>query len=484
MKKRRFSLLLDGWAVLLGGSIPLAFSPFGYDWLAPVALSFFLLTIRRSSLGSALWRGFLLGLALFGVGVSWVFISIHEYGNTNLFLASLITLIFIVTLSLFPLCFSGIAQYISSKNRWAIAVILPLVWIFLEWLRATVFTGFPWLLLGYSQTHSPLRGFAPLIGAYGVSGLVVFCACLIAFLWQDMIHLFHQRFFSFLYSLAILAFLWVSGNLLTQIHWTSPIGDPIRVALIQGNIPQQIKWSPKQIQPTLKQYRQLTERAWNNDLIVWPEAAIPLTVSQSLDYLLALDQSAKRHHAAVLLGIPFEAYPNLFYNGALMLGQSQGHYFKRHLVPFGEYVPFERYLRGLIGFFDIPMSDFSPGQVHQSLLKFGKYQLATYICYEMAYTHLVLHDLPQANLLITLTNDAWFGQSMAAAQHLQIGQFRSLETGRYMLFVANTGITAIINAEGRVIKKLPRLKTGILFGNVYAMQGSTPYIRLAKIVGF
>lgn len=448
-------------SLIAGSLLPLAFAPWHYFWLAPIATAILLYIWLKSTPWRAALNGWLFGIGMFGVGTSWVYISIHRFGGASILLSSMLTALFIITLALFiAICGYCMTRFAPKK----FILSFPVFWILFEWLRSHLFTGFPWLLLGYSQTNSLLRGYAPIIGVYGISLLVALSAALIAAIFKRRKKIF---------PIIILILIWAVGELLVPINWTKPTGKPITVSIVQGNIPQQLKWSPDQIAPTIQHYKSLTQPYWNNDIIIWPEAAIPLPLPYAQTFVNQISAAAKKHHASLILGIPIQINSQ-YYNAAISLGAGSGKYYKQRLVPFGEYVPFESILRGLFTFFDLPMSEFVKGPTKQDLLHAGNVLIAPYICYEVAYAHLVHRDLPKAQLLITISNDAWFGKSIAAAQHLQIGQMRCLETGRYMLFGTNNGITAIINPQGKIVKRLPRFKSLVLTGKVYAMQGETP----------
>jgi len=489
IKTKLYALL----SLIAGGILPLAFAPWHYFWLAPLVTAVLLTIWIKSTPWRAALNGWLFGLGVFGVGASWVYVSIHRFGGASILLASFLTALFIITLALF-LAIQGYCFARFTPRKFVLG--FPVFWVLFEWLRSHFFTGFPWLLLGYSQTNSPLRGYAPIIGVYGISFLVALSAALIVAILKRVTSqkpvachsptqsvdrriqavllvlprliekLLKRRFI----YLIILILIWIIGGVLAQINWTKPISKPIKVSIVQGNIPQQIKWSPEQIKPTMQHYKNLTD--WQNDIIVWPEAAIILPLPYAQHFVNQMSRVAKKHHASLILGIPVQINSQ-YYNAAIAVGAGSGVYYKQRLVPFGEYVPFENILRGLFTFFDLPMSEFVAGAKNQKLLRAGNVLIAPYICYEVAYDNLVRQDLPRAQLLITLSNDAWFGKSIAAAQHLQIGQMRCLETGRYMLFSTNNGISAIINPHGKIIARLPRFKTDVLNGKVYAIRGTT-----------
>jgi apolipoprotein N-acyltransferase len=459
-------------SLIAGSLLPLAFAPFEFYPLAIICPAVLLWLWLHGTTKQAFWRGYLFGLGFFGVGVSWVYISIHQFGGANIALAFFITALMIGFLALFPATQGYLLTRFFSRNN--IFLAFPALWVLLEWLRSWIFTGFPWLLLGASQTPSPLRGFAPLIGEYGLAFLVTLSSALLVLI------IINKKFLYRLFIIFLLLLIWLSGFFLTKIHWTQPQGKPIKVALVQGDIPQQLKWTPEYVQLTLQRYYQFTQQHWDSDLIIWPETAVPLLQTQAQDFLSRIDREAKQHHATLITGIPIQQNFN-YYNAMMVLGKGQGVYLKRHLVPFGEYVPLLDWLGGVLGFLNIPMSDLSAGPLQQPLLQADSFTIAPFVCYEIVYEQLALQDLPKANLLITVSNDAWFGHSFAAAQHLQIGQLRALETGRYHLFVTNSGITAIIDPQGKIQAALPSFQSAVLTGVIQPMIGVTPIAEMGII---
>ena len=275
----------------------------------------------------------------------------------------------------------------------------------------------------------------------------------------------------------------IVGVELKQVSWTTPVGAPKSVALVQGNIPQDLRWLEEHRAQILETYWRLSQELWGNDLIIWPESAVPLPLPYAKNLLADLDITGKYTGSALILGIPELATKDGhtgFYNSLLAVGeQASGHYAKRHLVPFGEYVPLESWLRGIIAFFDLPMSAFLAGGNDQPLLRAHGLKLQPVICYEVAYPHLVLTGIAAANVIITVSNDTWFGHSFGPSQHLQMAQFRALETGRPLLRGTNNGITAIIDAKGRVVKAAPSFEQAVLVGSIQGYQGLTPYVWLA-----
>lgn len=467
-----------GWrgdlgALIAGALLPLAFAPFHWFPLAVIALALLYAVWLKAAPRQAAWRGWLFGIGQFGVGVSWVYVAIHDFGYASVLLASCLTALFVALLALFPALLGYYAaRSPAGTEQKKLLLLFPACWTLFEWLRSWIFTGFPWLNAGYSQIDAPLAGLAPLLGVYAVSWAVAFSAGLLLLILraanrQKMI------------ALAVLSTLWLGAALLGQIAWTQAQGSPLRAALVQGNIPQEVKWQPEQVQRTLDLYLDLTRRHWNSDLVIWPEAALPVLYHQLADnYLAQLQREARANNTDMVIGISvLERESGRYYNGMLSLGSSSGFYYKRHLVPFGDYVPLEGWLRGLIGFFDLPMSGYSPGPEDQPLLEAAGYKLGVSICYEDVFGEEVIQGLPQAAVLVNGTNNAWYGDSFAPHQALQMSRMRALETGRYMLRATTNGISAVIDARGAIVARSPQFKADVVSAAFQPMTGATPYVR-------
>ena len=482
-------------ALASGGLLPLAFAPFGWYLFALLCPALFFHLILDQSRRVAVWRAYLFGLGMFGTGTSWIIVSIHEFGHTPLALAAFMTLLFVAIMALYPALLAYLwSRWSRHLRRGAWLAGLPVLWVSLECLRGWLFTGFPWLNLGYSQIDSPLAGYAPWIGVYGVSYFTALSAALLLALWRWRGGLRHGRDVRWPALSGVLAGLLaicLGGILAARPEWSRANGDSLQVALLQGNISQHEKWLPAYRRQTLEYYRALSRQHWDKDLIVWPEAAVPAfyhVVEES--YLAPLAVEAKRSRTALVLGIPYkegEGVGARYYNSVLALGRGAGLYHKRHLVPFGEYVPLQSILRPIGGMFNLPMSDFASAEAGgASLLDLGGYKAAPSICYEAAFGEELRAGLEQAGLLINLSNDAWFGDSLAPAQHLQMARMRALEAARPMLRATNTGITAIIDHHGNVRASLPQFVRRALSGDVQPRQGLTPYARLGNwpVLGF
>lgn len=464
-------------ALVLGILLTFAFAPYEVFPLAVIATAGLLALWLNVSKQRALWLGFLFGLGFFGAGVYWVFNSIHDIGGVPTFLAILITAGMVSILALYP----GLVGYFTNRyfptlTASKLLFAFPALWVLSEWVRSWLLTGFPWLFLGYSQTNSPLKGYAPIFSVYGVSLAVVVTSALMV---NVFIQFKKKEYKALYFSLLAFVAIWVTGTLLSLIPWTRPDGKPLSVSLVQGNIPQSIKWSSQHLQLSFDTYEQLTEPLWGKDkLIIWPESAIPLPLREAQSFIDAMNEKAKASGAHLILGIPIQAAgKGAYYNAVISLGNKQQVYLKRRLVPFGEYTPLSNLFSNLLKFMDVPMSDLIPGKPDQPPITLGDNKILTAICYEIGYPELVHFRDKSISLVLTVTNDAWFGESNAEAQHLQMAQMRALELARPVVFVSNDGITAIINPEGKIESALPQRQTGVLNGTVQPRYGITPWMR-------
>ena len=458
------------------------FAPFGIFVIPVLALAaLFALWGRADSRSAAAWMGFSFGLGLFVAGIGWIYVALHDYGGMPLLLALPVTLLFAAFIALFP-ALTGYAQARFPMPNWMRTVlVMPAAWVLIEWLRGTIFTGFPWLAFGYAHSDSPLAGYAPLFGVYGVSLVAAVSAGLLA--WMYDVGAGHARDKKYrghgpLLQLMLIGIIWIGGAALRTVAWTQPHGEPISVALVQGNIAQDIKFNEDALVGTLETYRRLTLQNPAR-LTILPETALPLLRHEVPQMLVEqLRDHARKNGGDILIG-SFERSNGSYYNGVFTLGTAdEQHYRKQHLVPFGEFIP----LRPLLGWFingvlDIPMGDLARGDAPQAPLDVAGQRVAANICYEDVFGEEIIRALPEATLLVNFTNDAWYGHSHAAAQHNQISQLRALETGRMMLRATNTGVTSIIGADGRVLQQLPQHQQGVLKGMAQGYQGITPYVR-------
>ncbi|TAN72080.1 MAG: apolipoprotein N-acyltransferase, partial [Gallionella sp.] len=419
----------------------------------------------------------------FNAGIGWIYVALHDYGDMPMLLALPATFLFAAFLALFP-ALAGYAQArFQAANGLRAALVIPAIWVLIEWLRGTIFTGFPWLTLGYAHSDSPLAGYAPLFGVYGVS--------LAAAVGAGLLGTFALQYIGAngnagavrwsrpgMVALAALLVLWVSGAALRAIAWTQPRGASFSVSLVQGNIAQDIKFREESLAGTLETYLRLTLQNPAR-LTVLPESALPLLRQEMPQSLVEeLREHARKNDGDILIGA-FERDNGSYYNSVFSLSEDgEQHYRKQHLVPFGEFIPLRPLLGPLInGALNIPMGDLARGDARQAPLDVAGQRVAANICYEDVFGEEIIRALPQATLLVNFTNDAWYGHSHAAAQHNQISQLRALETGRMMLRATNTGVTSIIGADGKIVQQLPQHQEGVLRGRAQGYDGITPYVR-------
>lgn len=452
-------------AFAAGSLVVLAFSPFSQGWIALLSLSALFALWRNTSPAQAFVIGLAWGLGCMGFGVFWLHHSIAQFGGVNLPLAVLFTLLFAGMLALFPALAGWLARRFFPDETTLLLFAYPGVWVLLEWVRSWLFTGFPWLTIGYSQIDTPLAGYAPLLGVYGVSLLLALGAGALN-LWRSP-------------WLALLPAIWLGGWALQQVHWTAPDGDAFKATLAQASIPQEKKWLPSQLGPTLEYYLEASDAHPDSHLIVWPETAVPAFADKVEEsFLHPLDERFRKQGRDLLLGIPVRESEQRIYNAMIGLGASgRGEYFKRHLVPFGEFMPFASLLQPLVELFAIPMSSFSAGDSGKPpLLKLAGMDAGISICYEDVFGEEIAQALPQAAFLVNASNDAWFGDSLAPHQHLEMARMRALETGRYMLRATNTGVSAIIDERGGMVAMLPQWKRGTISADIQPMKGETPFL--------
>ena len=475
-------------ALLLGAASVLAFAPFGWFpliWLALGGLFGLLGACVTPREGARV--GGLFGFGLFIAGVSWVYVSLSVFGGMPVMVAGLATFLFCGLLAIFPAMVGALFVRFAPATWLARALLFSALWALAEWLRGWVLTGFPWLAIGYSQSPpSPLAGFAPVLGVYGVS---LICALVAALAYEvfrrwlsvESCSVQGWRWLRWCPALPLLTIglIFALGGLLRDVRWTEPQGEPLSVALLQGNIPQDLKWRPEKFSDSLRTYYRLALEH-PAQLTVLPETALPAFFDQvPREYLDELQKLAVRKQGDLLFGIALGDTVNGskdYANGAVSIGSSpQQQYSKSHLVPFGEFVP--PGFAWFLAMANIPMSDFTPGAKVQATLAIAGQKVAVNICYEDVFGAEIIRALPEATLLVNLSNVAWFGDSLAPAQHLQIARMRALESGRMMLRATNTGMTAIVGVDGDVQAVLPPFTRDALVGEVRGYHGTTPFVR-------
>lgn len=463
------------FALCSGALMPLALAPLGIWPLAAIAPAILAWLCWQQKSRVIALSHFFFGLGMFGVGISWVFVSIHNFGQAPLPLAVFLTAIFVSFLAAVFSLNGKVLSWKMLQSSHSLALYLVCfccVWVMGEWLRSWLLTGFPWLYLGYSQWSTPLAGWAPILGVFGLSWAILISGCAVVYILKA------PNAASRTAAAIIIAGLWFGGHQLQQINWTTATDAPIKVALVQANIPQEKKWQPSFLMPTLERYRDLSTQGWQADWLIWPEAAVPMLYHQAGTYLEQTHQQALATNTALITGILYDdPYERKIYNSANGLGLATGLYHKTRLVPFGEYVPLEDWLRGLIEFFNLPMSVISAGKDQQTGLQAGTHRIAMAICYEIVYPDLVTQMAKDRAVILTISNDAWFGASWGPLQHLEMAQMRALETGRYVIRATNNGVSAIISSDGQLQKRSTQFVQEVLQGQVTPMHGSTPFMR-------
>ncbi len=479
------SLLL----LVAGLANTLAFAPYQLTAIPLLTLAILSFVLWQcQSPAKAAWFGFVYGVGWFGLGVSWVHVSIATFGGMPLIASLSIMALLVAYLSLFPALAAWLSCHprlhstsSSAKHPLWWPVLLASCWVLAENLRSWLFSGFPWLSLGYSQTEGYLASYAPLIGETGITFIMVFAAASLMLLW-------FKRWQMALVAAVIL----MCSPLLHPFKGWQLQDQTVSVALVQGNIKQELRWIPEQELPTMKKYMQLTKPHLQQQIIVWPEAAIPQVEPLAQAYLFNLDMQAAENHSAVITGILDFKRNDDAYNGIIVLGKSTtavtagdyiyettNRYQKHQLLPIGEFVPFERLLRDVAPFFDLPNSSFARGDWRQPNLQANGYQLLAALCFEIAFPRQIQANFTDdTDFLLTVSNDAWFGASIGPLQHMQIAQMRALEFGRPLLRATNNGVTGIAKPDGTLQAVLPQFEDGVLSADVQLATGRTLYSRV------
>lgn len=460
------------WLSFVAGALLVfAYAPFSQWWLPFVVLPIWF--VNLSKLGAEKLKrqsakhGFIFGFGWFCSGISWVHVAIDEFGGMPLIASLSLMLLLCAYLAIYP----ALACYLSSLlgnrktlNLWA----FPFLWFVTEYLRGTLLTGFPWLSFGYSQIDGPLAALAPIVGEIGITfTLILICVCI------AKIALKSAQFL----AAALLLLVTIGIFSVQNIDWVKPTGKTVKIALVQGNIEQSLKWQPDQEWPTMLKYLDLSRVNYDADILIWPESAIPVLEPTAQDYLDMVNRSAALNDSAIITGIQnYNIDTKEYFNGLIVAGlknetgnegdyyyNSPNRYYKNHLLPIGEFVPFQEILRPIAPFFNLPMSSFSRGNyVQPNLIAKGVHFLPL-ICFEIAFPHqLAANFTEETDVILTVSNDAWFGDSHGPHQHLEIARMRALEFGRPVVRATNNGVTAVIDHKGNVIDEIPQFEEGVL----------------------
>jgi len=469
--QRVAALWPHGLALGSGAVLACAFAPQGWWPLAFISPAVLILLWERASARQAAWLGFWFGFGMFAAGTYWLYSSLHLMAPLWLALGMALALMGLMALYHALTGYAVVRFFPSGPVRWLLAA--PALWLLFEWLRGWLFSGFPWLSLGYTQTDTALAHLAPLAGVYGI-GLVVLLGA------GALVGLVRGTGRVRIAAVAILIVPWVVATALGGVAWTHPSGPPVSVAIVQGNVSERDKLDGSHIHRILMRYQRLTESAFGARLIVWPESSLPDLVNNLFPYVQRLDIAAHRHGSALVMGVLRESSSGRYYNSILALGRRASWYSKRHLVPFAEYFPVPRFVRRWLKEMNLPYSSFTPGPAHQRPLPVAGLELGPSVCYEVAYGGYMLRMLPKANALVNVTDDAWFGNTSARYQQFQMARMRTQEEGRYMIVSTDNGVSGVIGPQGQVIARAPVDVPYVLRSSVTPMKGMTPFARVGN----
>jgi len=433
---------------LAGALAPLGFAPFHLPGLTLLSLAYFYFTLQTLTTKQSFFNGFFYGIGFFGIGVSWVIVSIHDYGQLNFFISGIITLIFVMYLSLFIGAVAVAFNYLRPQGYPLLSVpLFAALWCAGEYLRSTLFTGFPWLLIGTPLIDTPVKFLTPIIGIYGLNFYAALLAALLALLLGEV----KPKKFIFV---ALFVIMLIAPAALTKTSWTQlKTDEPVSVGAVQANLSMRDKWDETLFWNLLRLYEQSIKQLLGKKLIILPESAIPLPASYLDKYLTRLNKKATAAGSGLILGIlqPTNETETHYYNAIITLGTAKGKWLKQHLVPFGEYVP--SVFSTINKWLNLPELNIVPGRKFQRLISISGLPLASLICYEIAYPSILAQQMPML-------------------------------TERYQVVVNNDGLSSIINSKGEVIERLPPFSAGLLEGTIFPASGSTPWIHWHEYPAF
>lgn len=458
-----------------GALLACAFAPLGWWPLAILCPAVLMGLWEEAAPREAAWTGFWFSFGTFLAGTYWLYVSIHDLGKAPVWMTIALMLGLVGIMGLYnALIGYAAARWLPRRGAWRWLIGLPAAWLLVEWWRGWFLSGFSWLSLGYSQTDTWLARIGPVAGVYGISLLLLVSAgALVALLRGDG----RVR----LIAAAALVVPWAAGAALGPVHWTQPSGAPVSVAVIQADIPQEEKWQDRYQGEILARYRKMTESALGTKLIVWPEAALPQPANNLLPYIELMDRETQARGSSLVMGVVRASADGArYYDSILALGQQASWYSKDHLVPFAEFFPVPHFVRNWLRLMSLPYESFSRGGTHQSPLPVAGLELGPTVCYEVGYGSYMLNMLPKANVLVNVTNDAWFGHSTARYEQFQMARMRALEEGRSMIVATNDGISAVIGPRGQVLASAPPFQPYVLRSSVVPRAGLTPFARVGN----
>ncbi|MGH8200955.1 MAG: apolipoprotein N-acyltransferase [Steroidobacteraceae bacterium] len=458
-----------------GALLAAAFAPFEWWPLAILCPAALMWLWEEAEPRDAAWTGFWFSFGTFLAGTYWLYVSVHDLGKAPVWMTVGIMLGLIGIMAVYnALIGYAVARWLPRSGAWRWLVSMPAVWLLIEWWRGWFLSGFSWLSLGYSQTDTWLGRFAPLLGVYGVSLLLLMSA-------GALVALLRGNARARLLAGLTLILPWAVGAALGPVRWTHPSGATVSVAVIQANIPQDEKWQDAYEPKILDRYRRMTESALGSQLIVWPEAALPEPANNMLPYIALVDRETQAHGSSLVMGVVRASDDGEhYYDSILALGKQASWYAKDHLVPFAEFFPVPHFVRNWLRLMTLPYESFTRGGTRQSPLPVAGLQLGATICYEVGYGAYMLNMLPQADALVSVTNDAWFGHSTARYEQFQMARMRTLEEGRSMIIASNDGISAVVGPRGQVLASAPPYEQYVLRSSVTPRAGLTPFARVGN----
>lgn len=480
----------NNWLSLIAGlSLVFAYAPFSLWWLPFISLPLWFFNLKGSSIKTAAKHGFIFGFGWFASGISWVHVAIDQFGGLPLIVSVLVMILLCLYLALFP----ALACYLSaklSKTKQVDLWLFSIFWLVTEYFRGIFLTGFPWLSLGYTQVDSPLSSLIPIVGEFGLSSVILLlCIAIYQLIRRN----------NLLLSLSIILSIVVTSFALKEVKWVTPTDNLVKVALVQGNIKQSIKWEPDQEWPTMLKYLDLTRVNYDADIIIWPESAITAIEPLAQEFLMLANKSAALQNSAIITGIlNYDFESKEYFNNLITLGKKHksdddgnykynhlNRYSKYHLLPIGEFVPFQEWLRPIAPLFNLPQSSFSAGKYVQPNLVANDINILPLICFEIAFPdQLKANFNTKTDILLTVSNDSWFGDSHGPHQHLDIARMRAAEFGRPLLRATNNGVTAVVDHAGMIVDIIPQFTEQVLRAEVILVEGETPYSKWGQFISW
>ena len=458
-------------ALFCGLLFPLGFAPFNIWPFTILSLSLILYLINKTSIKGAFLVGWIYGIGLWGLGISWVYVSIHYHGNLGLVSSFIITFVFISLLSLYTGLTAYLFKKLKTNNEYLdYLIFFPVIWVSIEVLRSYLFTGFPWLIVGTSLAGTSIGGWIPILGSYGVSILTLMIS-------GSLVLMFKKELKINWYPALIIMIILVSSFTLYKINWTKEI-TTIQASIYQPNLTLEEKWSSKGVRQTMALVKDSVLNADEGEFIFFPETALIFDKEEMQPWFSDLEGQASQRNISLISGIfakdPENPGSIERYNRIQGFGATKGYYDKIHLVPFGEFIPLKDYIGKILDIMGINQFNILQGEAYSHLIS-NKLSISASICYEIAFNELVRKTAKSSNLLVTISNDTWFGASIGPEQHLEIAQSRALEHQKSLIRATNSGISAIIDRKGKIVQRQDFFEKKELKGEISIYEGKTPF---------